>query len=284
MNFFKQTISKNFIGLFRIVTTITIAIHLALNSHYVTAPYQLKWNPITLFEFLGITQWNQNLNWFIYGALILFLLLSAIGVFARWFIAGSVFLFFLFMGNYLGISKSLYSTSVWHNHNLIFMLLVIMPFLPSVTNLSILKGSIEKNSKRWEEYLILLTIATAYFGAGYCKLAVSGIEWANGYTLQAILLKKYLLTGNIYAKYLASNYTACFVLSGLTLLLECVFIFGLLLKGWKWVVFISLFIFHWSTGFFMDVHFLNPHFLICSTYFMTLIIDRLFFQEKRTRV
>tara|TARA_Y100000590_G_C15258758_1_gene840344 strand:- start:93 stop:674 length:582 start_codon:yes stop_codon:yes gene_type:complete len=183
------------------------------------------------------------------------------------------------MGNYLGIAKSPYSTSVWHNHNMVLMLLSVMTALPSIDNIKItptgLKLKTNLSSKKWEEVLILLTICSAYFGAGYCKLAVSGLRWMNGYTLQAFMLKKYLITDNHYAKYLVIDFNLSLVLSWLTILLECFLVFGLLVPFLRWIIWISLFVFHYCIFLTMDVNFLTPHFLICSAYFFTLVLEKI---------
>ena len=261
------------------IAVLFVLIHLILNQNYVLAPYIQATNPISIFELLSIGKWSQTTNWILYYLLIFSLFLSFLGLKTRLFLSFSTVLYFFFMGNYLGIAKSPHSTSVWHNHNMVFMLLLVMATLPSVGNIKFtLKGLSFKptiRSKKWEEVLILLTICSAYFGAGYCKLAVSGLTWMNGYTLQAFMLKKYMITGNPYAKYFIVNFNLSLVLSWLTILLECLFVFGLLLPFLRWIIWISLFVFHYCIFLTMDVNFLTPHFLICSAYFFTLVFEKI---------
>jgi hypothetical protein len=76
----------------------------------------------------------------------------------------------------------------------------------------------------WPRQSIKLTLALAYFGAGYAKLVSGGIGWADGYTLQGYLLQKYLKEGSSAGYWLAQSYWASMGLSILTLLFEFTFI------------------------------------------------------------
>jgi hypothetical protein len=76
---------------------------------------------------------------------------------------------------------------------------------------------------RWPLELIQWLFALCYLSAAICKLGASGIEWLNGYTLQAYLLQEGIFWGTSSGPWLADHHGLCVALSWFALLTELLF-------------------------------------------------------------
>ncbi len=98
--------------------------------------------------------------------------------------------------------KAVQSAWGWHDHgpSLVVQVLLVSPFLPGITALSLdnlrrrmfrtgsgegsLAGAVVGAPvPRWGVQLVLILVATFYFASGLAKVRTSGIEWMDGQTL-----------------------------------------------------------------------------------------------------
>lgn len=280
MKFFKQTNIGLRISLFRILFSFAVISYLLTHLGYITDPYLKNHNLISNFQLLGIGQWSQEWNYILFVCLLFSFVGIAVGYKARYFIFQTLILYFLYMGNYLGVGKSPNSTYVWHSHNLVFYLLLVMLFLPSISRLKIheinkLKG---KNISyfKWEELLILITVCAPYFGSGYVKLLTSGAQWADGFTMQAYFIQKYILTGNEFAKFFITQFDLLIFFSWTALIFESFLIFGLLIPYARWFSLLLAFVFHLFIYLALEVNFLHSHYLPWAVYFIGIFYDQFY--------
>ena len=220
-----------FYALFSLITCHTLIKENFPNVH--TRPYY----SLPLFEFFkipdpltAVSLLNKTFSLslsaeeffnFLRVILICFLLLSAVGLFfQRFFTACALVFFFLFQGWLYGFVRTADDPYVWHSMNIIFFILLIQLTAPSNPRWT---------AKFWIKYilfrgregvsntpplpffpvtprlLVILTMATAYFGSFYCKLDTSGFHWIDGHTLQAYLLEASMEAPLSYAGWLAGQ-------------------------------------------------------------------------------
>lgn len=101
-----------------------------------------------------------------------------------------------------------------YDDNIVFFNLLVMALYPN---------PISKTAPAWMFEFIKLNIALAYFSAFVSKMLNSGLEWAEGYTLQNYLFERHFMTGNQLALFVAENSTLCMLLSIGTLIAEAFF-------------------------------------------------------------
>lgn len=244
---------------FRSLFCLVVFSYLILNPFYVYAPYGGNYNPIPLFETFSINQWSLDVNWAVYIILLLSLFLLGISFKPRMTTILSTVFFFLFMGNNLGSMKSATSNYVWHSHNLILYFLITFNFVPS--NKFGFKDSFYAKGYKWELLIFKLIACSGYFGSGYIKLATSGMKWMDGYTLQAYFIQKHILTGNTFSLLFIDNLIFLKFISWLTIILEVVLCFGLLVKNLDYVILFIIGIFHLMILLTLEINFLYSHFL-----------------------
>ena len=104
---------------------------------------------------------------------------------------------------------------------------------------------------RWPFELLYVELAAYYCLAGVSKLRASGIEWADGYTLQYYLLIK----GAPLGEWLASHLWACAALSALVLIFEVGFPLGIVLRRLRALWLTAGLFFHLGTTYFMNITF-----------------------------
>ena len=264
--FFTNKLSSGQFFVFRFLFCIAVLLYLLFNWFYVTGPYGGNYNPIPLFELFKIEQWSLGVNKILYILLLGSLSFLAFGKLPRIFTALSTVLFFLFMGNYLGSMKSPNSNYVWHSHNMILYILLALNFLP-VNKVKTLSFQ-SKEFYLWELILLKLIVCTGYFGSAYIKLKTSGLNWMDGYTLQAYFIQKHILTGNTFALNFVDNLNLLIAISWFTVLLELIFCFGLLIRKTEFYVLGMLFGFHLMILLTLEINFINSHFLPISTLFL----------------
>lgn len=265
-----------------------VIIHLTVNPFYITLPYELPTNQITLFQFFNIEKWSLITNKIIYIILVVSLVVTAIGYRVRLAIFVSMVSYLLFMGNYLGTAKSPHMSYVWHSQNLIWYLLFTLFLLPSSSKIQLNRRGVQNLLKResyyWEEVVVVLTICAAYFGSGYSKLSTSGLEWANGYTMQGYMLQRYIYSGNPLAGLIVSDLSLAKLLSWITLALETIIPFCLLVPYLRWVTLLAFFFLHFGIKLIMDIDFIYSHFLVYLTFFLAIAIEKYLLYKSRRQL
>ncbi len=231
-NFFQPADAIS-LSLFRFLyATLLIVTLLQRGDKYVRMYETTTWYPTPLFELSGIpllsVQVFQILQWVLLGSLAF----VAIGLFTRTAATVSWIAFFLVMGTSLGFGKSPHTEYVVHSTNIVIVVLLVLSVAPAVATYGI--DGWRRRGWRWHPdesgmaisawptQLIKLSLALAYFGAGYCKVATSPL-WADGYTLQAFLMSKHLIIDCDAGAWVAQNYWLCLLLGIATLVLELTF-------------------------------------------------------------
>lgn len=264
--FFTHKLSTDQFFVFRFLFCASVLIYLLMNWFYVTGPYGGNYNPIPLFELFSIEQWSLGVNKLLFVLLLVSLCLLAFGRVPRLFTALSAIFFFLFMGNYLGSMKSPNSNYVWHSHNMILYILLALNFLP-VNKVKTLSSQ-SKEYFLWELVLLKLIVCSGYFGSAFIKLKTSGLDWMDGYTLQAYFIQKHILTGNTFVLNFVDSLSLLVAISWLTIMLELILCFGLLFKKTEFYVLGLLFGFHLMILLTLEINFINSHFIPISTLFL----------------
>lgn len=90
-------------------------------------------------------------------------------------------------------------------------------------------------------------------------MAASGLEWMNGYTLQAYLYEHYLLLGLPQALWLAENYWLCVALSVAIIFFEFTFIVGVFVPSVSLIFVLGGLGLHAGILYFMDINFFSYH-------------------------
>lgn len=103
----------------------------------------------------------------------------------------------------------------------------------------------------WPFELLFVELAAFYFQAGFAKLSVGGLGWADGYTLQFYLLEKARPAG----LWLAPHLRLCRALSASVLAFELGFPIAVFLRRLRPIFLAGGFLFHLGTTVFMDVAF-----------------------------
>jgi hypothetical protein len=220
------------------------------------ANYFSVYFPTPLFEWFGLGQLPLGIVRLSGIVLLAALACAAGGLYTRWALTLSWVSFFFFYGTVLGFEKpepNALSRYTYHYNNIVLFILVILSVSPGISRWGVDAyfrsgyAKLRTSGVRWPDgyrpeepppgrepageavpvwptRLIKLTLALAYFGAGYTKLQTSGVKWADGYTLQAYFLQKYLGEGVWAGYWLAQYYWVCVVFSLGTLALELSFI------------------------------------------------------------
>ncbi|MFN2427529.1 MAG: HTTM domain-containing protein [Candidatus Binatia bacterium] len=103
----------------------------------------------------------------------------------------------------------------------------------------------------WPFDLLFIEMAAFYFQAGFAKMHASGLQWADGYSLQFYLLHK----GEPAGMWLAGHLWLCSALSAAVLALELGFPLAIFLRRLRPVFLIGGFAFHVGTSVFMGITF-----------------------------
>lgn len=157
------------------------------------------WDPIYAFELLDLGPPGPVATQALWIALLVAIGLGLIGLFTRVACAAVAVLFFYWIGSEYGFGKP------HHTCIVLMFALAALPFGPVGARVSV--DSLLRRlraAKRGEDPLAVperaawaalplrfaqITLALGYFFAGATKLAKSGLEWINGYTLQGIMVE-----------------------------------------------------------------------------------------------
>lgn len=93
-----------------------------------------------------------------------------------------------------------------------------------------------------------VTIAIGYCASGLTKLARAGLEWANGYTLVATMMKY----DNVASAWLSSHFELCRATSVVTLFSQATFPVVLFWPAARWYYLPTAVVFHLATWWTMD--------------------------------
>lgn len=173
---------------------------------------RLEWNPIFAFQVLGYGPPGEGAAPVLFWATIASILLAAAGLFSRVSCALAAALTFLEIGTVYSLGKP--------HHDCIALAfgLFSLPFGPVGARLSLdalLRRRVGRDPPTVATWAALplrftqLSAAIGYLFAGGSKLAIGGLEWLNGYSLQAILLHFHA----DWSPFFASHVQACRVMS-----------------------------------------------------------------------
>jgi hypothetical protein len=264
-NHFFQPADAISLSLFRFLyATLLIATLLKRGDKYVRMYETTTWYPTPLFELLGIplvsVQVFQILQWVLLGALAFL----AIGLFTRTAATVSWIAFFFVMGTSLGFGKSPHTDYVVHSTNVVVVVLFVLSVAPGAATYGIdgwrRRGwrwhpdEAGATISAWPTQLIKLSLALAYFGAGYCKVVTSPL-WADGYTLQAYLMSKHLILDCDAGAWVAQQYWLCLLLGIATLVLELTFYLLVFYPRLTWWYVAAAIGFHTSIYLTMQINF-----------------------------
>jgi hypothetical protein len=261
---FKEINVKNLIW-FRFIFILGLIIQLIdyKNSHVHQMANKTQFNPIPIFELLGIERAGVLSFQILYYSLILTLVLSLWVKFSRLFTIIALILCFIVFGNLLSLDKSAVTNYVSHSKNIIIFYLFIFSIYPKQGLNSALTLARQKKTTtyNWPISLGIMTLGICYFGAAYSRLESEGFEWLNGETLQAYLIEFYIIFGNENALTLASSYWICLFLSISIIIFEITFFPLALIKNLQFFYAIGGVVFHYSIYYFMKVNFVSFHLL-----------------------
>lgn len=222
----------------------------------------VTWHPMPLFELFHVPLMGVEAYQALYWVLVVALALTAIGAFTHVSATVAWIAFFFYVGTYLGFGKTPGTNYVIHSQNICVMVLFILSVAPGVDRTGLdgwwqngfrlrLPSGPPQPISAWPSQLIKLTLGLAYFGAGYCKI-VTSIFWADGDTLQAHLISKYLLIDSQPGLWLAQHWWLCLVFGVATLVLELTFFLVVFHPRLTWFYVVGAICFH--TAIFLTMH------------------------------
>lgn len=267
-HFFRASDPRS-LGLFRFLYCVALLWFITHDhAKYIDQFSGITWHPIPLFELFHVPLMSVELYECVYWALVVSLALTAVGACTR--VAGTVawISFFFYVGMFLGFGKTPGTNYVIHSQNICVMVLFILSIAPGVGRYGIdglwsgkwrpWSRSAPEPTSVWPLQLIKLTLGLAYFGAGYCKI-VASIFWADGHTLQAHLISKYLLIDSEIGLWVAQHFWLCLLLGVATLILELSFVLVVFYPRLTWLYVVGAMCFHLAIFLTMHINFF-PYF------------------------
>lgn len=215
-----------------------------------------EWQPIYAFEVLGIEPPGLALARGLFAAILASIALGILGIFTRTSCAVAALLNF----HWYGLAYSF--EQVHHEKVALIFALLALPLSPCGARLSVdaLLARVKRAARGgdpawapesspfagWAIRFTQVTIAIGYFFSGASKLAIAGIEWMNGYTLQAIMLGTEAPWAGLFSRSVALSA----VLSAGLLLIQVTFPLVFLHPALRWIYVPGALIFHlaaWKT-------------------------------------
>jgi hypothetical protein len=155
--------------------------------------------------------------------------MALIGLFTR------VSLFVFAVGIWIFTAHMYSYSDVHHEATPFVIILLALAFAPSGGDLSVdawlrrRRGEAPAlvDNATWPLRLAHLLLALTYFSTGMSKLIEGGLQWMNGYTLQAYVLGDAVPRGFPFGIWLAQQHTLCIALSVFTILFETFFFISL---------------------------------------------------------
>jgi len=171
-----------------------------------------KWNPVYFIEILGTGAPDAATARVLVQILIAAFIMAIVGLFTR----ASTLVVALLAVYWWGLG---YSFGQAHHEKIsLAFAVLVLPFSPCGARFSV-DAWIARWRRRpaadtspfaiWPIRLVQVSIAVSYLFAGASKVVVSGLEWMNGFTLQAIMFAEEdpfakLIAGNVWFAQLAS--------------------------------------------------------------------------------
>jgi hypothetical protein len=275
-NFSKQFIERHFffaadarsLNLFRAVFCLIILWRIITDAPPLHENYNtVAWHAVPTFEWLEINQLSAETFKLWEVVLVTALAMTSLGMFTRVAAATACAAYFIYIGNYLGFTKCEGTNYVYHSKNIVVFILFIFAVAPGI-NIWGFDGWLKRGCKWltdsshvvsvWPTQLIKLMLGIAYFGAGYGKIAASP-GWADGYTLQAYLVQKYLLIDKFNSLWLSQFWWVCLTLGVATLIFELTFFIIVFKPRLTWFYVLAGLGFHVSILLSMEINFF-PYF------------------------
>lgn len=236
-----------------------------------------NWNPIPIFEALGIARLSNDHFQLAQLLLLGSLFFTLVGWKVRTWLMTSTALYFLVHGQLMGLIKQIGNPYTPHSHNTVCFVLLILSFDRNISKLSSIWNWAGKQFKTTSQtsvsshslHLVMITLGIVYLGATYARFAESGFQWMDGFTLKSYLLDAYFSEGAVFAKKLSEHHYVCQALSVLTVLFEASFLFLLFFFRPYWLLGIGGISFHALIFLIMGIDFV--------TYFGLAYISFLFF-------
>jgi hypothetical protein len=208
--------STNQTRVFLILFCTTLAVESALNfrehrRYFETRPARIYGPPPRLlgrFQLPSLKlQWFQGFGIVFIGSLIF----ASLGILPRLFLLIALFSYFPYFNSIMSLA------SIQRKTNLLPIVLLVLAAAPS------LNASFQAPSPLWPIFLIQLAVVQMYFSAGVQKLRSGGLNWCDGESLRAYLIKHYLWGDTKSALKLAGHPTVCKLLSIFLLVFELTF-------------------------------------------------------------
>jgi predicted DCC family thiol-disulfide oxidoreductase YuxK len=215
-----------------------------------------SWNPIYLFDLLGVQPIGVATAQLVLGAAIVTLALGAVGLWSRTCCLLGGLLFVYWTGLAYSFGKP------HHDKIALTFALLALPWSPAGARISVdailaafrraRRGEPEPPADRTTAAaplrLAQVTIAIGYCAAGLSKLWLGGLAWFNGYTLQGILLAH----DNGAARWFASSVAWCRFQSVGLVVTQAAFPLLFVLPKLRWFFLPSATLFHLVTWVTMD--------------------------------
>jgi uncharacterized membrane protein YphA (DoxX/SURF4 family) len=159
---------------------------------------------------------------------------------------------------------------IQHAEVVLSMFLLFLGLSPSGRHLSLdakLRGPTTGTTDEavWPLRLTQILLAWSYFSNAVAKLAHSGLEWLNGYTLQQHLLSMSMLWERPLGAWLARQHELCVALSLGTLAFELAFPLAVFVPRTRPFFLVGGVVFHLATYFTMNVVFIQ-HLVLYATF------------------
>jgi hypothetical protein len=218
---------------------------------------QRPWRPIFVFEVLGIGPLDSEAFDAVSVLLFVAIGMGIAGLFTRLACLAAALLTFLWVGTFYSFGKP------HHDFVALMFALLALPFSPAGARVSLdaaiarwrrrrrglLGGLAERDAAPAAALPLRLTqvsIAIGYFFAGATKLVRAGPDWANGYTLQGMMLE----FDAPWTAFFASRREILVLLSAATLVFQTTFPLVLLWPRLRWFYLPAAALFHvvsWKT-------------------------------------
>lgn len=151
------------------------------------------WQPIYLFEVLGLGPIGIDAAGWVYGTALVACSLGMLGLFSRTACLVGGVLVLYWTGLVYSYGK------VHHEKVALAFTLIALPFSPCGARVSLdawlrrlrvdaLSAPEHDARALWPIRLCMISITIGYAASGWTKLAIAGPEWANGYSLMGILM------------------------------------------------------------------------------------------------
>ncbi|MHC4955647.1 MAG: hypothetical protein ACYTGZ_17485 [Planctomycetota bacterium] len=190
-----------------------------------------EYQPLYALEVLGLEPPGPVLATIVIAVLGLAIVLGLIGLFTRTALAlTSILSLYLY--------ATMYSFGQAHHDKVALALaLLVLPLAPAGCRLSVdrLRGKtcdgMQRTFAGWPIRFVQVSIALGYCAAGITKLAVGGLGWMNGYSLQA----KFVGSGAVFSNFAASSLPFAIAMSVGVVLLQATFPLCLFVRPLRWI-------------------------------------------------